>query len=63
MFPKINLAPKVYKKVFPEFVYKMKFNNLKSGRLIPLLAMALILSVLIERIQNKSVTPARLKLI
>jgi ribonuclease HI len=28
MFPKINLAPKVYKKVFPEFVYKMKFNGL-----------------------------------
>jgi len=36
----------------------MKFNNLKSGRLKRLLAMTLILLVLIERIQNKNVTPA-----
>jgi len=31
MFPKISREPKVYKKVFPEFVYKMKFNGLHDA--------------------------------
>jgi hypothetical protein len=36
----------------------MKFINLKPRRLMRLLVMALILLVLIERIQNESVKPA-----